>query len=72
MILEGSFAWPRFGQMIARGSPEHSVMVIFIDELKRRRWATTDPLPAGTTPESQPGDRDPDDNPPRPALALAA
>jgi hypothetical protein len=47
-------------------------MVIFIDELKRRRWATTDPLPAGTTPESQPGDRDPDDNPPRPALALAA
>jgi len=47
-------------------------MVISISELKQKRWMPTDPLPAGITSQAHPGDKDPDDNPPVPAVALAA
>ena len=45
-------------------------MVISITEL-RKAWMPIETIPAETS-RRHPGDRDPDDNPPEPALALAA
>jgi hypothetical protein len=47
------------------------VMIISITEL-RKGWMPTEMVPSGPTSARNPGDRDPDDNPPEPALALAA
>jgi len=49
---------------------ERVVMVISITEL-RKAWMPIETIPAETS-RRHPGDRDPDDNPPEPALALAA
>ena len=43
-------------------------MIISIAELRK----VCTPKPIAITSTSQPSDRDPDDNPPEPALALAA
>jgi hypothetical protein len=46
-------------------------MVISITDL-RKAWMPIDTIFTNSTGEKHVGDRDPDDNPPEPALALAA
>jgi hypothetical protein len=58
------------GTQIATLRKERMVMVISITEL-RKAWMPSETIPSETS-EHYPVDRDPDDNPPEPALALAA